>query len=89
MVPCSNLWVFKVKWSVYKAYLCAMGYASFLLCLLLMILSNFLGVGANMWLAKWCDAKRQYLINQTSDERKNTDTFYLSIYTVLGMLHCE
>jgi hypothetical protein len=49
----------KVKWSVYMAYIRAIGYGVSLFFLIIYFLSSGLGVKSNMWLADWSDEALQ------------------------------
>ncbi|VDM43710.1 unnamed protein product [Toxocara canis] len=72
----------KVKWTVYLAYIKAIGYVITVLFLSIYVVSSILGVLSNLWLANWSDhAKR---MNSSSPEEQDTNV-RLAIYASLGM----
>ncbi|VDK43346.1 unnamed protein product [Anisakis simplex] len=71
----------KVKWTVYMAYINAIGYMITLIFLSIYVLSSILGVMSNLWLAAWSDHAKE--MNASSPEEHDTNV-RLSIYASLG-----
>ncbi|KAK6765506.1 hypothetical protein RB195_025428 [Necator americanus] len=73
----------KVRWSVYLAYIHAIGLTVALLFIFVYILSSILGVASNLWLAKWSDDAE--LIQQKSNGSSYETNIRLAIYASLGV----
>ncbi|KAI9354106.1 P-loop containing nucleoside triphosphate hydrolase protein [Zopfochytrium polystomum] len=65
-----------VKWSVYMTYFIAAGFISSLISVILLVLSNILGVVSDAWIAKWTEDVRRnetllqadYYVNRAAQE---------------------
>ncbi|VDD89505.1 unnamed protein product [Enterobius vermicularis] len=71
----------RVKWSVYVAYIKAIGYLITCLFVIIYILSSVLGVISNLWLADWSDHAKY---RNASSENDDTN-MRLGVYASLGV----
>uniref|UniRef100_A0A0N5ACE9 ABC transmembrane type-1 domain-containing protein n=1 Tax=Syphacia muris TaxID=451379 RepID=A0A0N5ACE9_9BILA len=71
----------RVKWSVYMAYIKAIGYPTGCLFVIIYVLSSILGVFSNLWLAHWSDHAKQ--CNSSSGE--DDTNMRLGVYAGLGI----
>lgn len=70
---------FQVQWRIYKDYITAVGYFSFLAIFVAFIASSSLGIGMNLWLSQWSSDSSKPL-----NETMNVD-IRLAVYASLGV----
>lgn len=81
--------LFQVSWRVYYLYIKSLGLCGSAATLLMVIAASGLRMYSNIWLSQWSDHSISNAVNTTSDRDNDGQTFYLIVYSLIGLVQSK